>query len=112
MNVEKNEIKEMFNSLDVSKSGIINYTEFVAAFLEKDTQQEKNICLKKEIINEAFAFFDKSNKGRITKEDVKNVFNVKNIKNNEKIKQIFNELDNNKDAFIDRNTLEQLINEH
>ena len=112
MNVEKNEIREMFNSLDVSKSGIINYTEFVAAFLEKDTHQEKNICLKREIINEAFAFFDKRNKGRITKEDVKNIFNVKNIKNNDKIKQILNELDNNKDAYIDRNTFEQLINEH
>jgi Ca2+-binding EF-hand superfamily protein len=112
MNVEKNEIRGMFNSLDVSKNDIINYTEFVAAFLEKDTHQEKNICLNREIINEAFTFFDKSNKGRITKEDVKNIFNVKNIKNNEKIKQILNELDNNKDAYIDRNTFEQLINEH
>ena len=103
MNFETNSIKDLFNSLDVSKNGIINYTEFIAAFMQKD------IYLKKEIINEAFTFFDNNNKGILTKEDIISAFNMKN---NDNIEHFFDDTTNKiREENIDRNTFEELMNE-
>jgi len=55
INIEENEIKDLFNSLDISKNGVINYTEFIAAFLETD------FSIKNELEKEAFAFFEHKN---------------------------------------------------
>lgn len=104
MNMEKNEITEIFNSLDINKNGFINYTEFVAAFLEKD------IYLSTEAINEAFTFFDKNHKGTISKEDIIDIFEMKN-KKNENIERFFNEKNINKEGHIDRVTFEKIMNE-
>lgn len=99
MNFETNSIKDLFNSLDVSKNGIINYTEFIAAFMQKD------IYLKKEIINEAFTFFDNNNKGILTKEDIISAFNMKN---NDNIEHFFDDTTNKiREENIDRNTFEE-----
>ena len=104
MNMEKNEITEIFNSLDINKNGFINYTEFVAAFLEKD------IYLSTEAINEAFTFFDKNHKGTISKEVIIDIFEMKN-KKNENIERFFNEKNINKEGHIDRVTFEKIMNE-
>ena len=104
MNMEKNEITDIFNSLDINKNGFINYTEFVAAFLEKD------IYLSTEAINEAFTFFDKNHKGTISKEDIIDIFEMKN-KKNENIERFFNEKNINKEGHIDRVTFEKIMNE-
>ena len=104
MNMEKNEITDIFNSLDINKNGFINYTEFVAAFLEKD------IYLSTEAINEAFTFFDKNHKGIISKEDIIDIFEMKN-KKNENIERFFNEKNINKEGHIDRVTFEKIMNE-
>ena len=105
MNIESNEIKNLFNSLDVSKNGIINYSEFIAAFIQK------NIYLKKELINEAFTLFDKNNKGIITKEDIMNVLNL-NTNGNKEIEQITNILiEKKREGYIDINSFEELMNE-
>ena len=105
MNIESNEIKNLFNSLDVSKNGIINYSEFIAAFIQK------NIYLKKELINEAFTLFDKNNKGIITKDDIMNVLNL-NTNGNKEIEQITNILiEKKREGYIDINSFEELMNE-
>ena len=104
MNMEKNEITDIFNSLDINKNGFINYTEFVAAFLEKD------IYLSTEAINEAFTFFDKNHKGTISKEVIIDIFEMKN-KKNENIERFFNEKNINKEGHIDRVTFEKIMNE-
>ena len=106
MNFEKNEINDLFNSLDINKNGFINYTEFVACFLEKDNYQ------KKETINEAFTFFDKNNKGIISKEDIIGIFDLKNNINKENIEIFFNKTNNNNECNIDRVNFEKMIIEH
>ena len=102
MNIETNSIKEIFNSLDVSGNGIINYTEFIAAFIQKD------IYMKKEVINEAFSFFDKNNKGIITKDDI--IF-ILNKKNTEYFEKLFSDINKIREGNIDRNIFEELMSE-
>ena len=70
---------------------------------------QKDIYLKKEIINEAFTFFDNNNKGILTKEDIIIAFNMKN---NDNIEHFFDNIINKiREENIDRNSFEELMNE-
>ena len=61
----------MFNSIDTDKSGSIDYTEFLAASIEK------SVYLKKEKLFQAFKLFDTTNEGIITSADFKKVLGCK-----------------------------------
>ena len=60
-NINENEIFELFKNIDVDKNGKIDYTEFLAATLQKQSY------LKKERLYEAFCMMDKDNRGNISK---------------------------------------------
>jgi calcium-dependent protein kinase len=65
----KLDIEEMFDSLDTDKSGKINYTEFIAATIDK------KIYLKNERLFEAFKNFDKDGSGKISMKEIHYIIN-------------------------------------
>ena len=80
-NINEKEICDLFNTIDLGKNGKIDYTEFLAATLQKQSY------LKKERLYEAFCVFDKNKTGRITKEELMEV--LKLDKSQEKEAEIF-----------------------
>ena len=93
-NINENEIVKLFKSIDVDQNGRIDYTEFLAATLQKINY------LKKERLLETFCMFDKDNSGYITKEEL--IKALKAEKSQEKeIEKYIMAVDKNKDGKID-----------
>ena len=80
-NINEEEICNLFKTIDVGKNGKIDYTEFIAATLQKQNY------LKKERLYEAFCLFDKDNCGCITKKELMEA--LKLDKNQEKEAEAF-----------------------
>ena len=90
----KKEIDDIFLLLDGANRGFIEYEEFLRATLDQ------NILLSDENLVYAFNFFDKENFGKISVEKIKKFFVDDNV--SEKVfRNIFNEIDSNKDGEID-----------
>jgi calcium-dependent protein kinase len=64
------EVDLIFKKLDNDNNGYIEYEEFVRASIDK------NVFIRKEILQFAFNFFDKDNSGEITIDELKDVFCV------------------------------------
>ena len=87
------ELCELFKSIDVDKNGKIDYTEFLAATLQK------KMYLKEERLYEAFCNFDLDGCGKITKEELMNV--LKSDPSQEKeIENIIKSIDKNGEGSI------------
>ena len=92
--VNPNDVFNLFKTLDADKNGRIDYTEFLAATLDKKTY------LKKERLFEAFCVFDKDNSGHISKQEIMEV--LKTEKSQEKeIDKYIKAADKNGDGVID-----------
>ena len=61
---DEDELKKCFESVDIDHNNKIDYTEFLAANLDK------KIYLKEEKLKEAFRTFDRKYTGAIKKEDI------------------------------------------
>lgn len=66
--VDRELIDALFKRLDFNKNGTINYSEFLAATVDK------KLALTKQNLQFAFHHFDTDNEGYITKDDLKEVF--------------------------------------
>ena len=62
--LSEEELRKVFNSLDVDKNGKIDYTEFIAATIEEANYN------KHERLLEAFQNFDKDGSGQISKSEL------------------------------------------
>lgn len=62
--------QELFVNLDTDRSGVVNYTEFLAATI--DTR----VYLKNERLYEAFRNFDKDNSGKISVKEIGTLINA------------------------------------
>jgi calcium-dependent protein kinase len=85
-------IEEIFKSIDTDGSGVINYTEFLAAGIDQ------NVYLKEERLYEAFKMFDKDGSGKISIDEVKQIMKEDD---DAKIKEIIKKYDLNNDGEID-----------
>ena len=92
--VNPNDVFNLFKTLDADKNGRIDYTEFLAATLDKKTY------LKKERLFEAFCVFDKDNSGHISKQEIMEVLKTEKSQEKEKDKYI-KAADKNGDGVID-----------
>ena len=67
----KNDVKEIYQKLDMDNDGYIEYEEFVRAAVSKEKFMGDNV------LKFAFRFFDKDNSGKITFDEIERIF--KNI---------------------------------
>ena len=65
-------LQEIFPDLDTDKSGAINYTEFLAATIDK------TVYLKNERLFEAFKNFDKDGSGKISVKEISTIIHAQN----------------------------------
>ena len=101
----ENDLKELFNLIDVDKNGKIDYTEFLAATIQKYNY------LRNERLFETFCMFDKDNSGQITKDEILKALNAD--KNQEKeIEKYINAVDKNGDGKVDYKEFLQLMGQN
>ena len=92
--LNENEIADLFKMIDADQNGKIDYTEFLAATLQKQNY------LKKERLYEAFCNFDKDNNGHITKEELLKVLKAEKGQE-EEVEKYIKAVDKNGDGKID-----------
>mmetsp|Transcript_4660 Transcript_4660/g.4556 ORF Transcript_4660/g.4556 Transcript_4660/m.4556 type:complete len:147 (-) Transcript_4660:88-528(-) len=71
------EIGSIIASMDVNRNGIIDYTEFLAASLDK------SIYMQQERLITAFKVFDKNNNGLISIDDLKELLGKEDLQDSE-----------------------------
>ena len=95
------DVEEIFKSIDTDNSGVINYTEFIAASLDK------RIYLQEEKLKDAFKLFDSDGSGKISKSEIANILKADN--NSTEVENIFKKYDLNKDGEIDFDEFLQMM---
>ena len=65
------EVRKVIESIDTDGSGKIDYTEFLAATMEK------SLYMKEDKLIQAFRMLDLDNNGKISKSELKSVLNSK-----------------------------------
>ena len=93
-NMDKNDIEKMFDSVDIDKSGFIDYSEFVVAAMN-----EKNL-LTDEKLQSAFKMFDKDGSGFISAEEIKEILGFGKTLGEEGVNDIIKQVDANGDGQI------------
>ena len=93
----REDVKEIYQKLDMDSDGYIEYEEFVRAAVSKEKFLGDNV------LKFAFRFFDKDNSGKITADEIERIFKkgVTDKENVEKsLKNIINEVDLDRDGKI------------
>ena len=103
--ITEQDIYFLYQILDVDKNGKIDYTEFLAATIQKYNY------LRNERLFETFCMFDKDNSGQITKDEILKALNAD--KNQEKeIEKYINAVDKNGDGKVDYKEFLQLMGQN
>merc|ERR1719238_1368186 len=63
------ELLPMFRDVDMNGDGVIDYTEFIAACVDRRVKQQEEVCWA------AFRVFDLNGSGNVSYEDLKHVLN-------------------------------------
>jgi len=100
------QILELLRAADTDGSGDINYTEFIAATLDK------NIFMNETYLKQAFDMFDKDGSGKIDNEEVVALLageGMSNIVPKEAIRKAIDEIDVDGDGEIDFQEFVQMM---
>mmetsp|Transcript_38741 Transcript_38741/g.72671 ORF Transcript_38741/g.72671 Transcript_38741/m.72671 type:complete len:536 (-) Transcript_38741:173-1780(-) len=92
------DFQKLMDDVDADGSGRIDYTEFLAAMLDK------RLYLQEGLLREAFNVFDLNNDGQIAPDELKRVLydgRVQEAVSSRKVEEILLEVDNNGDGTID-----------
>ncbi|CAG9334218.1 unnamed protein product [Blepharisma stoltei] len=100
------EVERIMSQVDTDKSGEIDYTEFIAATLNK------NRLLSRERLEAAFRAFDLDNSGTITAEELKVILGKHNTYDEDMWQEIVNEVDLNGDGVIDLREFTEMMLKH
>ena len=93
--IKDDDIKKLFEKINISKDGIVTFTEFLSALIDY-----KKI-IKKEDILDCFRTYDTNEDGKISKEEFCNVIKPQNDQEKEEILKLFKEFDLDGDGQID-----------
>lgn len=86
--------QDILDALDKNKNGVIDYTEFLTA------ASDKTKLLTDQNLRFAFNMFDKNRDGRISKLELKAVFETAEQKDDDLWTEVFNEVDTDGDGDI------------
>merc|ERR1719343_553571 len=92
------DLDELLRSLDVDGSGQIDYTEFLAATLERRQYNNENICWA------AFRVFDKNNDGKISHQELLDVLASQDVVKaigQDTIAELMREVDQDGNGYIE-----------
>mmetsp|Transcript_86316 Transcript_86316/g.222299 ORF Transcript_86316/g.222299 Transcript_86316/m.222299 type:complete len:508 (-) Transcript_86316:486-2009(-) len=92
------DLQSIMDGVDSDGSGVIDYTEFLAATLDTKSYLSEDICWT------AFSVFDLDGDGKITQEELKQVLDngqVEEVVGQQSSAQILKEIDSNGDGTID-----------
>jgi calcium-dependent protein kinase len=101
--ITDNEIDELMKKLDNDGSGSIDYTEFVAAAMDKEK------VLTKQRIEYCFQLFDKDKSGQISKDELKNMLGGADNISDEVWAELIKEVDANGDGEIGFNEFRDML---
>jgi calcium-dependent protein kinase len=102
-------MEEIMQSIDSDGSGVIDYTEFLAASLDREQYS------KEASVREAFSFFDRNGDGKISKDELREVFNDQSVKEangidgSSDIEKLLKDVDKNGDGEIDFDEFMQMM---
>eukprot|EP00420_Gonyaulax_spinifera_P029424 CAMPEP_0197876834 /NCGR_PEP_ID=MMETSP1439-20131203/5714_1 /TAXON_ID=66791 /ORGANISM="Gonyaulax spinifera, Strain CCMP409" /LENGTH=579 /DNA_ID=CAMNT_0043496139 /DNA_START=44 /DNA_END=1782 /DNA_ORIENTATION=+ len=99
------DLQQIMEEVDSDGSGVIDYTEFLAATLDKKVYLQQDTCWQ------AFRVFDLNNDGKISKEEIMHVLNDGDVQNAAKkdIAEILSDIDQNGDGEIDFDEFMQMM---
>jgi len=99
------DLQEIMEGLDADGSGVIDYTEFLAATLDKKTYMEEAALWN------AFRIFDRDGNGSISKEELSQVLADGDVKNKfaKDIEALMKDVDGNGDGEIDFEEFVQMM---
>merc|ERR1719420_1479184 len=100
------DLQQIMEEVDSDGSGVIDYTEFLAATLDKKSYMQEDVCWS------AFRVFDRNGDGKISKEELEAVLgsgNVEEAMGANAIKELMKEVDANGDGEIDFNEFMQMM---
>jgi calcium-dependent protein kinase len=92
------DLQQILEDVDSDGSGVIDYTEFLAATLDKRSYVKEDVCWS------AFRLFDKNGDGSISKEEMRLVLedgDVESVAGAEQLAKMMLEIDTNGDGKID-----------
>jgi len=100
------DLQAIMEGVDADGSGVIDYTEFLAATLDKQQYMKEDVCWG------AFRVFDRNGDGNISKEELKQVLASSDVEDALGIKaiaELMTEVDKNGDGMIDFQEFMQMM---